>query len=202
MNSYQKPNRTASPYQTYTRKPQPPTPQPVPPAQPQKRNPVREEIEKSCGEFTIVADVREDTETLNSFRHISGMIAFLCTLKRGGKIISQGRGSAVLNKMSRFYERSISTAFNASVLDALVRSYKIDTFHPDSSNFSEQNVYGVYAEKSQDKDPDGITDRQRSYLQDLIFQNVIEENEREQWLSQLEDMGRSEAAKLIKSFVS
>ena len=83
-----------------------------------------EEIEKSVGTFTITAEIREDKETILLFNHIPNLIAFLCTLKIGGLIIGEGRGASVLTKINKYVEKSVNFAWNASLIDAVVRSTK------------------------------------------------------------------------------
>ena len=47
---------------------------------------------------------------------------------------------------------------------------------------------------------DGITDKQKSYLLQLIQSNVADEDDREQQISQLDELTRDEASEAIQSF--
>ncbi len=160
-----------------------------------KKHPVREEIDKSIGTFNLTATVAEDAQTLAEM-NIEGLVAFICTLKKDGRIIAQGRGSTVINPANRYISRAVHSAFNSSLSDAVIRATKVlDTVHPNPSAST--------AEYSKAKDADVFepaTDKQRHYLAELIALNVQDENERERRQSQLGELTKQEASRLIESF--
>ena len=97
----------------------------------ERKHPVREEIQKLIGSFSISALFEEDTATLALLNRVPGLVSFLCTLSKDGVVISQGRGSAVLNRSNRFIDRSINAAYGAAFVDASVRCAKVlDTLRP------------------------------------------------------------------------
>lgn len=135
-----------------------------------------EEIEKSVGTFTITAEIREDKETVLLFKHIPNLIAFLCTLKIGGLIIGEGRGASVLTKINKYVEKNVNFAWNASLIDAVVRSTKtLDSLYlkatsqkegleeePDLENRDGQAYFS---------DNDSLkyaSDKQRNFLKKLV----------------------------------
>ncbi len=160
----------------------------------EKKSPLQEEVEKNIGTFNLTVEVIEDKNTLSLFKHISGMVAFLCTLKKGNEIISEGRGSAVLNKLNKYVERGVRYAFTNSLVDAVVRSTKtLDALYlqangQDGANISVGEI-------------DYATDKQKSYLRELINANVIDESKRKYWESQVNQLTKDEASEKIKSFV-
>jgi|GEM_PF-1061241 len=171
-----------------------------------KKQPVREEIAKNIGTFNFTATIEEDTQTLGVMNHIPGIVAFICTLKRGNMIIAQGRGSAVINRMNKYFERIVSTACNASLIDALIRSVKIDAFHTDMNMNTAQIMRQTpgsptYAVQEPNMYEEGITDRQKSYLTELIQTNVQDADEKERWMSQMSEFTKEEASQAIASFV-
>jgi ABC-type proline/glycine betaine transport system ATPase subunit len=160
-----------------------------------KKHPVRQEIEKNIGTFNITASVVEDTQTLAELKHVEGLVAFICTLEKDGHVIAQGRGSSVLNPSNRYISRAVHAAFNSSLSDAVIRATKVlDTLHPnpaaalEAPNGKEANAF----EKA--------TDKQRHYLSELIALNVQDEDEREKRQSQIADLTKSEASRMIESF--
>lgn len=160
-------------------------------------NPAQKEINKCIGSFQINASIEEDVQTNLVLKHIPGLIAFLCTLRIGNNIIGQGRGTGVLNRTNRFVERTANFAKNASLIDAIVRSTKIlDAFSPSASS---QDVDEAFKLAYGFDEP--ITDKQKSYLQELIQINVLNDGEREHWTSQLPEMTKQEASEAIQSFV-
>ncbi|MEK7606273.1 MAG: hypothetical protein AAB458_01615 [Patescibacteria group bacterium] len=156
---------------------------------------VRGEITKLLGTYQFSATFEEDTQTAATLKHIPGIIAFVCTIKKGDQVIGQGRGTSVINQNNRFIVRTIGYAFNASIVDAIVRSTKIlDIFRPDAKPHS----WGG-ADTPEDSFV-GITDKQKSYLTELIQSNVADEDEREGWLSQLSELTKDEASQAIQRF--
>ena len=45
------------------------------------KSPIQEEIEKNTGTFRLTIDVKEDKDTISSFKHIPHLISFITTLK-------------------------------------------------------------------------------------------------------------------------
>lgn len=167
-------------------------------------NTVRDEVNKLLGTYQLSAVFEVDTQTASTLKHIPGIIAFLCTLKKGDQVVGQGRGTAVINQVNRFIVRTINFAFNAALIDAVVRSTKIlDVFRPDAvpHPWSEtkpalSNTYKVQEEE----EPDIATPKQIDYIRQLIQINVGEEDEREGMESQLSELTKTEASKMIESF--
>ena len=130
-------------------------------------------------------------------------MAFICTLKMGDKVIGQGRGTTAINQVNRFIVRNISFAFNASLVDAVVRSTKIqDSFRPDATPhpWTEANSASPSAYKASEQDSSDIaTPKQVEYLRQLIQINC-EEEERENMEAQLGELTKQEASKMIESF--
>lgn len=159
---------------------------------------VQEEINKLLGTYQFSATFEEDTQTATTLKHIPGIVAFVCTLKKGDKIIGQGRGTTVINQVNRFIVRTINYAFNASLVDAVVRSTKIlDVFRPDAQPHAWNG-----ADNAPEESFVGITDKQKSYLLQLIQTNVTDEDEREGLVSQIDEFTKEEASQAIKRFAN
>lgn len=160
-----------------------------------KTDTVREEVNKLLGTYQFSASFEEDSQTVSTLKHVPGLVAFLCTIRKGDQIIGQGRGTSVINQNNRFIVRTIGYAFNASIVDAIVRSTKIlDIFRPDAK----PHAWGG-ADDVEDSFV-AITDKQKSYLTELIQSNVADEDEREGWLSQLGELSKDEASQAIQRF--
>ena len=156
----------------------------------QQENPVRELMQKCLGTHSLVAVVEEDMQTLTAMKDTEGLICFLCTLTKDGRVISQGRGTALLNPSGRFINRTVHSAFNSALADAVIRATKVlDTFR---SNDARET-----AEASQP-----ATDRQKTYLRELVSLKVDDESERERWESQLDALTKEEASSAIRRFAA
>ncbi len=162
-----------------------------------EEHPARKEIERVIGNYQLVATIEEDKQTLETLGHIPGLIAFICNVKRDGELIGTGRGSAVLNGMSKFIVRAVRFAANSSVLNAIAQSTKaIDSMvspHTNELGIEEPGQDSVMAE--------GITDKQRSFLTTLVRKNVHDESTLTWWANQIETMDSKQASDAIKSFV-
>ena|SRR3989344_3555467 len=170
---------------------------------PEKKDALRDEMKKLLGEYSFTAKFEEDVQTANTFNQIPGIVAFICTLKMGDKVIGQGRGTTAINQINRFIVRNISFAFNASLVDAVVRSTKIqDSFRPDATPhpWTEANSASPSAYKADAPETSDVaTPKQVEYLRQLISVNM-DEGERENMESQLSEMTKQEASKMIESF--
>ena len=97
--------------------------------------------------------------------------------------------------MNKFVERGVRYAFNASLIDAVVRSSKtLDALYLKTID---QEDTGTPIEKLYENK---ISDNQKSYLRQLININVVDERERNRWESEIEDMTKDEASTAIQSF--
>lgn len=165
-----------------------------------KKHPVREEIAKCVGTYNLTAVVEEDIQTQAIMKHIPGLISFLCTLLRDGKVIAQGYGSSILNSSNKFLLRAVSSAFNSALADATIRATKVlDTFrNPDNSAVSTALNEAYEAKNRNEFIPS--TEKQKSYLFELIHTNIADEDERRRWESQIDQLSKDEASEAIQSF--
>jgi hypothetical protein len=167
-------------------------------AQPAK-HPIREEIEKHLGVYDITATFEEDIQTSSVFNH-PGLIAYLCTLKIGQKVIGQGRGMSVLSQSNRYIANSAKFAFSSALTDACVRAGKFpnafvqgnDEPVPSFGLGSDAYSASVYQ----------ATDKQKSYLKELIDMKVDDEEEKNALHSNLDTMSKEEASELIQQLKS
>ncbi len=165
-----------------------------------KKNPIRKEMDKCLGVHTLVAEITEDIQTLTAMKGIEGLVAFICTLKKDGRIIAQGRGNAVMNPATRYMSRAIYTAFNSAISDSVIRASKVlgTILEPEHSRNS-----AAVGEAYKAKDAEVFefaTEKQRNYLAELISLNVSDPEEQERRQSQLGELTKSEASQMIESF--
>ena len=166
---------------------------------PPQKHPVREEMDKCMGTYAFTARIEEDAQTRSAMKHVGGLISFLCTLMKDGEIIAIGRGSSVLGPNNRYLARAVQYACNSAVVDSVMQATKVmGTFL--SLNQSVNALDEAYnARSAQEVEP--ASEKQLSYLSQLIQTNVEDEEEREQWQAQLHELTKDEASKAIQSFV-
>lgn len=157
----------------------------------EKTNPIREYIEKCVGTHTIKAVIEEDRQTLDVMQ-AEGLVSFLCTLTKGDRVLSQGRGSAMIGPTQRYFARAISCAFNSALSDACIRATKVLDMVRDKSEIEE-----AYANESLSEP---ATEKQREYLRQLIQTKVTDGEERRRWEAQLGELTKDAASAAIQQF--
>lgn len=164
-----------------------------------RENPIIKDVRSATGILNFSAEIREDTDTLKAMSHIPNMIAYVCILKKDGAVVGIGRGSAVLNRMNKFVDRTVSAALNSSLIDSVVRSTRV----LDTMRLSEQGgpeIGEAYRSTKYDA-TEGITDRQKTYLRELVQLNVEDDSEQEQILANLDSLTKEEASDMIGNYL-
>ena len=168
-----------------------------------EKNPIHQEILRQTGILNFVVELREDKDTIKDLEHITGgVVAFICFLKLGGELIGVGRSVSVIEKTTKFFQKTVTYTKNASIIDAVVKSVKIlDSLHSDikpqpNSGITLDKAYQVKEVESSD---DGITGKQLDYLRKLIKTNVAE-NKRSESEKTISKYSRNEASLAIQNF--
>jgi len=149
----------------------------------ERMDPIQEEITKSIGKnFNLTVVTEQDFETMALFKNIPGFVAFKTTLKKGNQLLSIGYGSAVLNRLNKFVERTVLFAKNASLIDAMVRSTKILdalSIMPNQKDVEDRDLEGRDSPAFYgDEDLQTATEKQRNFLSKLV-ENCDEEDKEE-----------------------
>ena len=180
------------------------------------KHPARQEVLKNIGKYELTAEFTEDSQTLSLFKHIPGLIAYICTLSntKTGSILGQGRGTAVLSKINRYVDRSVAVARNASLIDSVVRAAKgmealslgtndqgdgatpIETIREARPIYTGLELPETFNEKPSTQKM--ISTKQKEYLRGLVAK-IKDEFQREKWLSELDNLSSSEASEAIQS---
>ena len=158
------------------------------------KHPIREEIEKHLGIYSITATFEEDAQTNTVFNH-PGLIAYLCTLKIGEKVIGQGRGMSVLSQSNRYINSSVKFAFSSALTDACVRAGKFPNAF--AANEAEAVPSFGLGSDSYAAATYQASDAQKRFLTQLIDSKVDNEDEKEQMLGNLDTMSKQDASDLI-----
>ena len=159
------------------------------------KNPVRKEINRNIGTFSLDVTIEEDKETL-SLLNTPGLISFLCLLKVNNKVIGSGRGSSLISQNNRNIDRVIRYAFNAAILDAVAKTVKTsDVLYP---NKKESAPFSI--EDLDKQETEMITDSQKRYLLELVHLNIPDEEQKLKWESNLDDFTKAEASEAISNF--
>ena len=153
------------------------------------KHPIREEIERHLGSFDMTAVFEEDIQSASLYKN-PGVIAYVCTLKQGDRVIGQGRGITVLSSENKYLGRNVKFAFTSALTDAIVRASKFpDMF---AINGDSMPTFGLSPEVFL------ATPKQKDFLKELIDMNVADDEERNHLLSNLSSMSKEDASELIQ----
>ncbi len=111
----------------------------------------------------------------------------------------------VLNRLNKFVERTVRFAYNASLVDAMVRSTKIlDALYIMPNNQKEEDLEGrdKKAFYSENDLPQIATDKQRNFLTKLIDEQC-DNDSKEEYLNHLKSpyLSKFECSELINSLL-
>ena len=180
------------------------------------KHPARREVLRNVGKYELTAEFIEDSQTLSLFRHIPGLIAYICTLSntKTGSVLGQGRGTAVLSKINRYVDRSVAVARNASLIDSVIRATKAmedlnlgaddqgsDAIPNDDASEAKVSYTGMELPESFNEKTSNqkmISAKQKEYLRGLIAK-IKDDFQRERWLSGLDNLTSSQASDAIQS---
>ncbi len=160
-----------------------------------KNHPAQEEVRKFLGVYKLSAEVVEDTATI-SLLNVPGLVSFLCTLRDGeGRILSQGRGSAVLNQNNRFISKMVNLAFGSAFVDACMRCAKVfDTLRINGQTAN--TATGESHSVKENNTSELATEKQINYLLRLLS-NSGDDFE----VNEIKNLTKSEAAEKISCLV-
>ena len=169
-------------------------------------DPIQEEISKNISSFSLTVTTEQDLETMALFKNIAGFVAFKTTLKKGNQLLSIGYGSAVLNRLNKFVERTVLFAKNASLIDAMVRSTKILdalSIMPNQKDSEERDLEGrdspaFFGEEDM---PQYASQKQRNFLTKLV--ENCDDSEKEEYLDALASpyLSKFQCSELIQKLV-
>jgi hypothetical protein len=161
------------------------------------RHPVHQEVMKSVGTINLTATFAEDTQTLAVFKHIPGVIAMVCTLKKDNEVIGVGRGTAVINRVNRYIEKTVRASVNASLVDAIFHSTKM----LDALLINAGTKTGVDEVDRRDN-LNLASDKQKKYLREIVRSRTSTLSEKLEWESKIETFTREEASVAIQDLVN
>ncbi len=173
----------------------------------ERMDPIQEEITKSIGNFNLTVTTEQDLETMALFKNIAGFVAFKTTLKKGNQLLSIGYGSAVLNRLNKFVERTVLFAKNASLIDAMVRSTKILdalSIMPNQKDTEDRDLEGRDSPAffGEDDMPQAATEKQLNFAKKLI--ENCDEDKKEQYMEQISSpyFSKFQCSQLIQKLMS
>lgn len=180
--------------------------------------------EKLASIYGLTAAFKKDAETLESFRVVDGLVAYVCSLYHDGKIVGEGRGAAMLKNNGNDVNKTIKMSQKSAYLDSIIRTTGLsDIFTQDLENMPPENIQPTAVKTNIDDwdnpdipyerveakeeigaetEPVPITERQKEYLTDLAMQNLDDGKEKEEYLASIDSMTRTDASDSIKGLLA
>jgi len=169
--------------------------------------------EKIASIYGFSASFKKDAETLESFHSIDGLVAYVCSLSRNGIIIGEGRGAAQLKNNGNDPNKTLKMAQKSAYLDSVIRSTGLsDIFTQDLEDMplesiqagDESNPNDIPHEPAEDSGgyDDRISLKQKKFLDDLAYDHIEDEGERDRFLANLDSFSRNDASDAIQNFLS
>ena len=161
-------------------------------AQKPEVHPIKAEIAKNLGSFTFTATFEEDREAINAFNN-EGLIAYRCILTTSeGRTLGIGHGLNVLSQENRYLSKAAKWAHGGAFISAVSNAIKFPDFisgnpAPDFG-LNNQDIASAFM----------ATDKQKSYIKELVDYEISDEDERNQILGNLDTMTKEDASELIQ----
>lgn len=115
--------------------------------------------EKLASIWGVVAKFERDDETREMLPNVKDMVAFKCTLKKGNKIVGEGRGADILQRNQNDPNKTIKMAQKRAYIDAVIRTTGLsDIFTQDLEDSSIQQQPApqkTFYQKTQTNVPQG-----------------------------------------------
>ena len=171
--------------------------------------------EKLASIYQLVATFVKDKETMESFRGINGLVAYVCNLTRNNGLVGQGRGAAILKDNGNDANKTIKMSQKSAFIDGVIRSTGLsDIFTQDIENMATTSTDNASEDENKqllaeipskqygaNYQPEMITEKQKKFLTTLIFEHVNGEKEQEKWLSGIDGYTKEEGSELISSLL-
>lgn len=164
---------------------------------------LRSHVRRLCNTLELSATFEEDVATLDTL-NVSGLISVLCTLRKDGRVIGQGRGWSTVNRVNKYIDRSCSMAVNGAFLSACNNACKIlDALRleeMDEQAAADKTAMFREAYGAREESSDLATEKQKTYARQLLSLNVEDERRREEISASLDEMTKDEISGLIQRF--
>ncbi len=127
--------------------------------------------EKIASIFGWTAEFTKDTDVTESFGDVKGIIAFVCNLAKGDKIVGQGRGAAILSKNAGDPNKTIKMAQKSAFIDAVLRASGLSDFF--TQDLEDMNVNDIGKPQQSNSYPP--SEKQIQIIEDTMLKKGVTE---------------------------
>jgi hypothetical protein len=163
-------------------------------------------MEKILSLFGLASELEKDVTTLEMLTNIPNLIAYKCTITRGGQKIAEGRGAAVVGDMSRDVNATIKIAEKRARMDACLSLGFSEYFTQDMDDpeYSKSNKPVTHFQPPTMAVSGAVSDKQRKAIFGLLKRfNIVDKEKMKETLKlngfpeSTKDMDSETANKLI-----
>lgn len=130
--------------------------------------------EKIASIFSWTAEFIKDTDAMEAFTDLKGVIAFVCDLYKDGVKVGQGRGAAVLGKNANDPNKTIKMAQKSAFIDAVIRASGLSDFY--TQDLEDMAPESIQAQNSSPRQPQQATETiQPSPAQYNLIKTLMEQ---------------------------
>src|SRR3989344_1988496 len=160
-----------------------------------EQNPVRLILAKLCqARYVLSAGFSVDTTTMATVK-TPGFLAVRCELSMDGKILGVGHGATAISKINRGLERALFGCLNGALMSSInVACKSLDAIRLEGS----QEQLGEAYRTPQGQEAQLASDKQKSYLRELILVNCEDDTDRQERINQLDTLTKQEASEQIQ----
>lgn len=162
-------------------------------------HPVRKELLKNLGKVNLTINFSEDTVTAGMLK-LQGLIAFICRIELDGKVVALGRSNAMISENSKYFDTLIKSTRDYSLVDGIAKLVRVNALRIGNQSYDKIAILDDAYKTRDSSEVEMITDKQKSYLLELIHTNITREDERTKRSSQIAEFTKEEASRAIQSF--
>src|SRR3989338_3749997 len=161
-----------------------------------EQNPVRQILAKLCQtQYALSATFSPDTGIMSVLK-TPGLIAVKCELSLQGKgLVGIGHGSTAISKLNKGLDRALYSCLNGALMSAINSACKsLDVIRLEGT----QEQLGEAYRAPQGQEAQLASDKQKSYLRELILVNCEDDTDRQERINQLDTLTKQEASEQIQ----
>ena len=123
-----------------------------------------------------------------------GLVAVRCELSLDGKPIGVGTGSTAISRLNKGLDRALFGCLNGALMSAINVSCK----SLDVMRLGDAQELGEAYRAPQGQETQLASDKQKSYLRELILLNIEDDTEKQQRINALGELTKEEASQQIQ----
>ena len=159
-------------------------------------NPIRLMLNKLCQtKYNLCATFSPDIGVMSALNKTPGLIAVKCELSLDGRAIGLGHGSTAISRLNKGLDRALYSCLNGSLMSAINSACKsLDVIRLEGT----QEQIGEAYKSGQGEESQPATDKQKSYLRELILVNCEDDTDRQERINALSELTKEEASQQIQ----